>query len=419
MRVRKRLLAIRKNRLLFLIRSKVFSNALFQKIHGTFWRRVVFNWEHAFSNLLSLGGTSFGNRVHVFIDGDESFVAKRDAIASARYRVWLETYIFEPDSIGIAIRDELMRAAKRGCDVILIYDYFGSSRVGSAFFAPLVQAGAKVFAFNPIWPWRRRGPLLFRDHRKILVVDNRIAFCGGMNIAKDYVGTKFGTSRFRDTVISLEGPCVDDLAEIFLSSLRETSGEDRSVGQGARRRQHGVLVQILGSNTRRNLHSIQHSMEMTLRRATKYCYFTTPYFLPFDRLRKAMITAAERGVDVRVLTAGLSDVPLMRRASRHAYGQFLKAGIRIYEMFNRTLHAKTATIDSVYGTVGSYNLDHWSARRNLEVNASMWDPEIAQQLEQDFQKDLKQSREVIMSQWEARGMLTRVIDWIAYQLMRL
>jgi cardiolipin synthase len=240
-----------------------------------------------------------------------------------------------------------------------------------------------------------------------------------MNISVDYVGTKYGTGRFRDTTLSLEGPCVDDLAQILLSSLRETSGEDRSLARAKRKRQKGVLVQVLGSNTRRNLHAIQRSMEMTLKRAASYCYFTTPYFLPFDPLRKAMIGAAKRGVDVRVLTAGLSDVPLMRRASRHAYGQFLKAGIRIYEMFGRTLHAKTATIDGVYGTVGSYNLDHWSARRNLEVNVSIWDPEIAHELEQNFQDDVKISREVIFAEWESRGWVTRFFDWVAYQLMRL
>lgn len=416
---KKRRLARRKNQLLSLIRNKIFSHALLQRIHGTFWRRVIFNWEQAFSRLLSLGGTSFGNCVQVIIDGDESFLAKKQAIASAQYRVWMETYIFEPDSLGFAIRDELVSAALRGCEVILIYDYFGSSRVGSAFFAPLVQAGGRVFAFNPIWPWRRRGPLLSRDHRKILIVDDRVAFCGGMNISADYAGPKYGTSRFRDTVISLEGPCIDDLAELFLASLRETSGEDRSFGRGAKRRQQGVLIQVLGSNTRRNLHAIQRSMEMTLRRATNYCYFTTPYFMPFDRLRKAMMSAAERGVDVRVLTAGLSDVPLMRMASQHAYGQFLKAGIRIYEMFDKTLHAKTATIDGVYGTVGSYNLDHWSARRNLEVNVSIWDPEIAQRLELDFRNDLLISREVIMSHWESRNWLSRIKHWFAYQLMRL
>lgn len=418
MKMRKRLSA-RQNRLLFLIRSKVFARKHLERLHGNFWRRVVFNWERAFTSLFSLGGTSFGNSVEVLVNGDEAFLAKKKAIASAKHRVWMETYIFDPDSVGEAIRDELIGAAKRGCDVILIYDHFGSSRAGSAFWAPLIQAGAQVLAFNSIWPWRRRGPLLYRNHRKILIVDDRIAFCGGMNINRDYVGPVHGNNRFRDTVVEVEGPCVDDLAEIFLSSLRETSGDDRSLLRTQKQRDQGVLIQVLGSNTRRNLYAIQHSMEMTLKEATRYCYFTTPYFLPYDPLRKAMLGAAERGVDVRVLTAGLSDIPLMRMASRHVQGQFLKAGVRIFEMFGRTLHAKTATIDGVYATIGSFNLDHWSARRNLEVNVSMWDTEIAQQLELDFQNDLTLAKEVIFSEWESRGWFTRLKDWFAYQLMRL
>lgn len=412
-------LAKRKDRLLLLIRNKIFSRGLLERIHGTFWRRVAFNWERAFTSLFSLGGASFGNSVRVFVNGDDAFVAKRDAIAAAKERVWMETYIFESDAVGQAIRDELVKAAARGCDVILIYDYFGSSRTSNAFWAPLIEAGAKVLAFGPIWPWRRRGPLLFRNHRKILIVDDKVAFCGGMNINSDYVGPKHGTNRFRDTVVALEGPCIDDLADIFLSSLRETTGEDRVLPRVEPTNEVGVLVQVLGSNTRRNLYAIQNSMEMTLKRATKYCYFTTPYFLPFDPLRKAIIAAAERGVDVCVLTAGLSDVPIMRLASQHAYGQFLKAGVRIFEMFERTLHAKTATIDGVYGSVGSYNLDHWSARRNLEVTVTMWDPEIAQELERDFRNDLVMAKEVVFSQWEKRSLFTRVIGWIAYQLMRL
>jgi cardiolipin synthase len=419
MKMRKRFLARRKNRLLLLIRNKVFSRTRLEGIHGSLGRRIAFNWERTFTSLFSLGGTSFGNTVQVHVNGDEAFMAKKEAIASAKHRVWMETYIFEPDSVGRAIRDELAAAAARGCDVILIYDHFGSSRVSNAFWAPLIEKGAKVFPFNPIWPWRKRGPLLFRNHRKILIVDDRIAFCGGMNISEDYTGPRFGNSRFRDTVVSLEGPCVDDLAELLISSLRETSGEDRSVLRTQKKRHHGMLVQVLGSNTRRNLQAIQHSMQMTLKRATHYCYFTTPYFLPYDPLRKAIIDAAERGVDVRVLTAGLSDIPLMRMAGRHAYGQFLKAGVRIFEMFDRTLHAKTASIDGVYGTVGSFNLDHWSARRNLEVTVSMWDAEIAQQLEHDFQQDLVLSQEVIFSQWEQRSWFMRIKDWFAYQLMRL
>ena len=141
--------------------------------------------------------------------------------------------------------------------------------------------------------------------------------------------------------------------------------------------------------------------------------------MPYDKLRKAILKAVHRGVDVRILTAGLSDVPLMRLASQCVYGQFLTAGIRVYEMFEKNLHAKTATIDGIYGTVGSYNLDHWSARRNLEVNVSIFDEKVAGDLEKQFYEDLKFCREVTMVDWRKRSLWQRIIHWIAYQIMRL
>ena len=224
---------------------------------------------------------------------------------------------------------------------------------------------------------------------------------------------------FREAVMRIEGPATHDLAKLFLDSLHETTGQNKNEIGSERQYQGGVTAQVLGSNQRRKLRAIQHSMELTLRRAEYTCYFTTPYFLPYEKLRKSMIEAAQRGVDVRLLTAGLSDVPLMRLASHHVYGQFLKAGIRIYELYGQTLHAKTAAIDGVYAWVGSYNLDHWSARRNLEVNVGVIDRHMAQVLESHFEADLKNAREIALPVWKNRSWLKRILNWLAYQLMRL
>ena len=395
------------------------SDKLLERIHEPLWRRVFFNWEHALERLFPLGGTSQSNEVHLLIEGDAIFSAMEEAIHHAQKQVWLETYFLEPDSIGTRIRNALVQAAHRGCDVILIFDHLGSPRVSSSFLSPLWAAGGKSFAFNPIWPWRCHGPLLFRDHRKILLIDNHIGFCGSVNISTDYAGKRLGSNRFRDTVIQIKGPAVQDLSNLFLTSLRETSGEDRDTTYEGPIYQKGVLAQVLGSNSRRNLYSIQNSMKVTLKRATQSCYLTSPYFLPYDNLRKSMLQAAKRGVDIRVLTAGLSDVPLMRLASQHVYEQFLKAGIRIYEMFGKTLHAKTATIDGIFGSVGSYNLDHWSARRNLEVNVSVIDPKIANELQDQFIDDLKNAKEVTLQDLEKRSRFTKLLQWLAYQIMRL
>jgi cardiolipin synthase len=254
---------------------------------------------------------------------------------------------------------------------------------------------------------------LFRDHRKILIIDEDESFCGSLNISSH------PALRFRETVMKIKGPATQDLINLFLDSFYETTGENKKDIQKPKKYLKGVMAQVLGSNQRRKLITIQKSMELTLRRAKHTCYFTTPYFLPYDALRKAMIDAAKRGVDVRVLTAGLSDVPLMRFASHHVYEQFLKAGIRIYELFGQTLHAKTAEIDGVYASVGSYNLDHWSARRNLEVNVSVIDPSLASQLEAHFYLDLKSAREISLPIWKNRSYIRRILNFLAYQVMRL
>ena len=153
--------------------------------------------------------------------------------------------------------------------------------------------------------------------------------------------------------------------------------------------------------------------------AQRRCFLTSPYFVPPHRLMRYIREAAERGVDVRILTAGLSDVPLVRWASQHLYGRLLRSGVRIYEMVGRNLHAKTTTIDHVYSSVGSFNLDHWSFRRNLEVNVSVLDPGMAAEVEGRFREDLESSREVLLAQSERRSWLRRAVHWLAYQAMRV
>ncbi|MCC7108562.1 MAG: hypothetical protein IT382_04700, partial [Deltaproteobacteria bacterium] len=171
-------------------------------------------WRKTVERLLPLGGASEGNDVTLFFDGDAAYDAMLGAIATAHHRVWLETYILEPDRAGRAFLDALQAAAHRGVDVVLLYDVVGSPHLGDDVLQPLRVAGVEVVAFNPLWRGRfglRRLPILHRDHRKILVADDT-GFCGGMNIAEDYAGPKHGNGRFRDTHAALQGPCVADLA---------------------------------------------------------------------------------------------------------------------------------------------------------------------------------------------------------------
>lgn len=412
------------------------------------WQKLRLSWRKALSRLIPLGGFSSHNSLTIFHEGDEAFLAIHKTIEESLHSIFLETYIFAPDKVGLWLRDALIDAAKRGVQVNILYDHFGSARLSHSFLAPMYKAGIKILPFNPIWLWQRKGPLLFRNHRKIIVIDEKIAFCGSMNISCDYAGPLYGNDRYRDTMARIQGPAVKDLLAITKESILESEFNPRAFKSAQMSnhkpisifrsffmrlkalkheplctRQTGVnhdtLVQVLRSNTRRNLTHIQNSMEECIDRAVNYCYFTTPYFLPYGSLKKAIIHAAQRGVDVRILTAGISDAPLMRLAAHHLYNNFLTHGVRIFEMHQKTLHAKIATIDGIFSSLGSYNLDHWSARRNLEVNMTILDPVIAEDLRQQFDKDIALSLEVKRDIFASRSFLKKLLCWLSYWLMTL
>jgi cardiolipin synthase len=382
-------------------------------------------WRKTLRQLWPLGAVSLGNTVSVLVDGDETFEAIWAAVAGARSSVVLTTYILEPDHVGQRTLDELERAAVRGCRVLVVIDAFGSHRVPESRLESLRAVGARVVVFNPIVRWATPLSRLVRNHRKIVVVDRRTAFCGGMNIAEEYAGERHGTGLFRDTQLQLEGPCAADLAALVESDALADPGPDAFMrtpradieAQGAERT--GAFVQILESNVRRQRRAIQKALRVTLARTLQRCYLTSPYFVPPRRLERALEHAARRGVDVRVLTAGRSDVPIVRLASQHLYGRLLKAGVRLFEYQGRILHAKVATVDGVYASVGSFNLDHWSDRRNLEVSVAVLDRVTVAELERQFQRDLDGSREITLESWSRRTWPERLLGKLAYGLLRL
>lgn len=374
-------------------------------------------WRRIWGRLRRLGGDSDGNRVEIYHDGDAAFGSLLTAIAAARQRVWLETYILEPDRLGCQVLAALTAAAERGCEVRLLIDGFGSAALGDEHLRALRGAGGAVEVFNPVWTWPHRMPLQTRDHRKVLVVDE-VGFVGGMNISEDYGGAHFGNHRFRDTHVKLEGPGVVDLAAIFAASWYEQTGVSLTLPAAPSPLPLGYQVQILGSNAWRKRRSIQRALRKTVLRAGSRCFLTTPYFVPPRPLQRALELAASRGVDVRVLTAGQSDVPITRRAARHLAGKLLRRGVRIYELYGQTLHAKTGVFDGMYTSIGSFNLDSWSDRRNLEVNLTMIDEEAAQNLEAQFWRDVEHARELHYDTWRARTFGSRLIDRMAYWFLR-
>ena len=383
-------------------------------------KRLARAWRKTLHLLWPLGAVSHGNEVRVIVDGDQTFEAMWADIARAERSVHLTTYIFEHDRVGQRTLEELVAAAKRGCRVLVVLDAFGSHRLDRTHLEPLRAAGGEVLFYNPLVAWPIRVSRLVRNHRKILVIDRCVSFCGGMNVAEEYAGSRHGTGLFRDTQLRIAGPAAHDLATVVEELARIIDGEKRQLpGQRAEPNGDGCVVQILESPGRRRRASIQKALHTKLGRAIERCYLTSPYFVPPRALMVALCEAARRGVDVRVLTAGRSDVPAVRLASQHLYGRLLRAGVRIFEFGPGVLHAKTGTVDGVSASVGSFNLDYWSYRRNLEVSVGVFGGAATRELELQFDADLAGAAEVHLASWEGRSRLQRLLHWAAYQLMRL
>lgn len=387
-----------------------------------FTERGLARWRKTAGRLLRLGGESQGNELVLFVDGDDAFEAKLAAIHSATKRVWLEVYIFEPDPLGLKILAALTAAARRGVEVRLLVDALGTQNLKDIHLAPLRAAGGVVAVFNPFRfrsPPGRVLPFLLRDHRKILLVDDNHGFCGGMNISVDYAGARHGNGRFRDTHVLLSGPGIRDLTEVFTRSWAHATREELPLWAIAPAKHEGSHLQILGSDRFVGRRRIQRAMHTAVTRAQRSVLLTTPYFVPPPKLLRALRRTARRGVDVRVLTAGISDVPIAAAAARHLYGSLLEDGVRVFELRKQTLHAKTAVVDGFYAHVGSFNLDPWSFERNLEVCAMTLDEGFAAALGAVFANDLLQSEEVTLEAWQRRSLWQRFSGFVAWHIARL
>jgi cardiolipin synthase len=359
------------------------------------------------------------HRLALLRDGEQAFPAMLAAIARARSTICLETYILRDDGVGRRFADALAAAARRGVEVSLLFDAWGSS-VSVRFLERLREAGVRVLAYRPLsLAGPRSRPLLARlgrrDHKKSLVVDHELAFTGGINLCDDHAPRSEGGAAWRDTHLAIEGPAAVELQYFFLRTWRREGGapldDARYAHEG--RRPDG-RVHILVSDLRGGRLSIRRAYHAAIRGARSRISITNAYFLPTIRLLRALTAAARRGVEVRVVVPGESDVLAVRLASRSIYGRLLRAGVRIFEFGGRVLHAKTAVVDGRWATVGSSNLDSQSLRRNLEANAIVEDERFAGALERMFEEDLAASVEVTTSAWRQRGLAERAGSWLAY-----
>ena len=363
-----------------------------------------------------------GHRLRLLFGGGEAYPAMLEAIASARSEVLFETYLWASDENGRRFVDAVCIKAQEGVQIRCIIDGAGSFGFDGNDVDRMRSAGVRLAVFHPVGPWRRRWGWQVRDHRKLLVVDGRVAFAGGMNIGNDYAPVDWGGRGWNDVHAILEGPVLRDLSRLFEQSWRSSAPWNFKAEHEARRPAlepvpvHGATTRVQALAVGRFLarRSIQHQLQHAFSAARERIWIEAAYFIPNRALRGSLKRAARRGVDVRVIVPRNNDVPGLAAASRSTWSSLLRGGVRLFEWLPGMLHAKTICIDGKWSMIGSYNLDARSLHYNWEITLAVLDPEVAARLEGKFADDLKLSEAVHPARFRSRGMLQKLRERFFY-----
>jgi cardiolipin synthase len=344
-----------------------------------------------------------------------------EAIDQARHEILLEMYSVGADAAGALFRAALVRAAERGVVVRVIYDALGSMDVTLGWWAPLIEVGGEVFEFHPLSPLRREFRLNLieqRNHRKVLVVDGVLGFTGGINLSVEWLPEEQGGQGWRDDGICVRGPAAEELRTLFYRTRRRFVREPYPADVAVIHRVHPRPVWVLASRAvpRRLVH---REYLRRIHRATRQIDLANSYFVPDRRVRVALIHAVARGVRVRVLVPEQGDVPVVHYAVEAMFDRLVRRGVEVYLMPGPMLHAKTAIVDDTFTTIGSYNLDDRSWRKNLEVNLAVEDAAFARHVRSWFEHDLSHARRVELSSWRARPWKRRGAEWLALAFRKL
>jgi cardiolipin synthase len=365
-----------------------------------------------------------GCEVVVLRDGAATYAAMLDAIRAATRTICLEIYMLVADTTGDRFKAALLDRAAAGVQIRLLYDAVGSLGLSQAWLDELVAAGVAIVEFNPIAPWRARYRLSHRDHRKVLVVDDVVAFTGGLNIANDYASPSDGGGGWHDMHCCLRGAIVADLARGFRRTWLRAGGAPYAVAPLDVAADSGVaagtaFVRVLENTGRRQRSAIRRAYLYVIKHAREHVLIQNAYFLPDRGLRRALVDAARRGVDVRVLTPGRSDVRLVAWASLYAMRMLARRGVKFRRWTGPMMHAKTAVVDGTWSTIGSYNLDAQSRFNNLEVTVEILDAAVAAELVREFDDDRARSEPYDVSTWDGLAWWRKALAWLAFRLRRL
>jgi len=356
-----------------------------------------------------------GNRVQILHNGAQIFPAMVEAIESARVSVTFETFIYWSGDIGARFASALAARALAGVRVHILLDWIGSREIDPALLTQMTDAGAQVTHYHPL-NWYHLGRMNNRTHRKVLVIDGRIGFTGGVGIAPQWEGHAQNPAHWRDMHFRVEGPVVAQMQAVFLDNWIKSTGD---VLHGARYFPDLAPVgdsaaQMFSSSPSGGSESMHLMYLLAITAAERSIELSVAYFVP-DRLTlQALIEARGRGVRVRILVPGRHiDHRVVRKASRALWGPLLRAGVEIYEYLPTMYHCKAMVVDERMVSVGSTNFDNRSFQLNDEANLNVYDAQFAQAMRGSFENDLKDARAVSLQRWQRRPMSDRLIGDLA------
>jgi cardiolipin synthase A/B len=358
-------------------------------------------------------GIVAGNRIETLLNGDEIFPAMLGAIREARDTINFETYIYWDGMIAEEFATTLAARAREGLEVRVLIDWVGSQPMDPQLITMMTDAGVRFERFRPL-RWYSIDRINNRTHRKLLIVDGRIGFTGGVGIADKWLGDARGPHEWRENHYRVEGPVVAQMqaafAENWLKAAREALTGDRFYPELA---QVGDLaVQLVKSTALQGSQDLHQMLMMAIASSTEHIRIGMAYFVPDDHSIAHLLQARRRGVEVDIiLPSGHIDFDIVRKASRHFWGDLLRAGVRIHEFQPTMYHSKFVIVDDRWATLGSTNFDERSFSLNDEANLSVYDQAFAREQIRVFEEDLTRSRLITLEEWENRPVLDRARDY--------
>lgn len=393
---------------------KIFQNS--QKIIADFEKKFP-----KFSGLIRLFShemiSSNNNRVELLINGDEKFEKLKKDLLDAKNHIHLEYYIFEPSQIGDEIIEILIQKSSKRVRVRFLYDALGSRYLSEKKIEQMQNAGVEIFPFFELKPWNFLNRINYRNHRKIVVIDGKIGYVGGINVSDLYVNS-IPTHRYgRDTHLKIEGKSVWDLQRIFLydwnfSSEQNLGFDDELFPDDSEKKYGNALVDITASGPDSSYPNILYALLTGITLSQKEILITTPYFVPNISFLDSLKIAALSGKKIKLLVPKTYDSKIIELTTQSFFGALLDAGVEIFQYQKGFIHAKTIVYDREVSVIGTANLDNRSFDLNFEVNATVYDTDFSQKLAQEFEKDLQDSEKIDPKAWKNRPFHRKLLGKI-------